>query len=89
LFDATVYQFKRAPYGFMNSLPAFIRAIKLALGESTTEKVVFYTDDLLVHSKTFKDHLRHFDTVLGKLTKESTLNPLFPREMMRKTCQYR
>jgi hypothetical protein len=69
LFDSTVYQFKRVPYGFKNSLPAFIRAIKLALGGSTTEYVVFYIDDILIHSKTFEEHLRHLDTVLGKLTK--------------------
>jgi hypothetical protein len=31
LFDSTVYQFKRVPYGFRNSLPVFIRASKLAL----------------------------------------------------------
>jgi hypothetical protein len=30
---------------------------------------VFYIDDILIHSKTFDDHLRHLDTVLGKLTK--------------------
>jgi hypothetical protein len=69
LFDSTVYQFKRVPYGFKNSLPAFIRAIKLALGGSNLENVVFYIDDILIHSKTFDDHLRHLDTVLGKLTK--------------------
>jgi hypothetical protein len=31
IFDSTVYQYTRVPYGFKNSLPAFIRAIKLAL----------------------------------------------------------
>jgi hypothetical protein len=30
---------------------------------------VFYIDDILIHSKTFDDHLRHLNTVLGKLTK--------------------
>jgi hypothetical protein len=46
LFDSTVYQFKRVPYGFRNSLPAFLRAIKLALGGGDLEIVVFYVDDL-------------------------------------------
>jgi hypothetical protein len=69
LFDSTVYQFKRLPYGFKNSLPAFVRAIKLALGGDHLENVVFYIDDILIHSRTFNDHLRHLDTILGKLTK--------------------
>jgi hypothetical protein len=47
LFNSTRYQFKRVPYGFKNSFPAFIRAIKLALGGSSLNIVVFYVDDIL------------------------------------------
>jgi hypothetical protein len=68
LFDSTVYQFKRVPYGFKNALPAFIRAIKLALGGSSLNYVVFYVYDILIYSKTFDEHMMHIDTVLGKLT---------------------
>jgi hypothetical protein len=39
LFDTTVYQFKRVPYGFKNSLSAFVRALKLALGKDTESYV--------------------------------------------------
>jgi hypothetical protein len=49
LFDSTVYQFKRVPYGCRNSLPAFIRVIKLALGGSSLDHVVFYVGDILVY----------------------------------------
>jgi hypothetical protein len=31
-YDSTIYQFKRVPYGFRKSLPAFIQAMKLTLG---------------------------------------------------------
>jgi hypothetical protein len=41
LFDSTVYQYKRTPYGFRNSLSAFVRALKLALGGETDEFIVF------------------------------------------------
>jgi hypothetical protein len=67
LFDSTVYQFKRVPYGFRNSLPAFVRALKLALGGGTEGYVLFYTDDILVHSRSFEEHLVHLDTVIFKL----------------------
>jgi hypothetical protein len=46
LFGTTVYQYKRVPYGFKNSLSAFIRALKLTLGKETEEYVVFYVDDI-------------------------------------------
>jgi hypothetical protein len=72
LFDSTVYQYKRVPYGFRNSLPAFVRALKLALGGGTAEYVVFYIDDILIYSKTFEEHLYHLDTdIFSKLLKKA------------------
>jgi hypothetical protein len=69
LFDTTVYQFKRVPYGFKNSLSAFVRALKMALGKDTESYVTFYVDDIIVHSKTFEEHLIHLDLVMRKLSK--------------------
>jgi hypothetical protein len=75
LFDTTVYQFKRVPYGFKNSLSAFVTALKLALGKDSGSYVTFYVDDIIVHSKTFEEHLIHLNTVIGKLCKAGfTLN---------------
>jgi hypothetical protein len=68
MFDSTVYQFKRVPYGFKNSLSAFVRALKLALGTETDKFVVCYVDDLVVYSRTFEEHMKHLDYVLRKLT---------------------
>jgi hypothetical protein len=61
LLDSNVYQFSGALYGFKNSLLAFVRALKLPLGESTIKNVLFYDDDFLVHPKTFEEHLRHLE----------------------------
>jgi hypothetical protein len=41
LFDSTVYQYTRTPYGFRNSLFAFVRALKLALGVRLTSSLCF------------------------------------------------
>lgn len=57
LSESTVYQYKCVPYGFRNSLPAFVRAIKLALGGSNLEGVASYVDDLLIHAPTMEDTL--------------------------------
>jgi hypothetical protein len=67
LYDSVVYQYKRVPYWFKNSLPAFMRALRLALGEGNESFVLAYVDDILVYSKAFEEHLRHLDTVIGKL----------------------
>jgi hypothetical protein len=70
LFDSTVYQFKRVPYGFKNSLSAFIiRALKLALGRGSENYVVFYVDDILVYSRNFEEHLSHLNEVISRITK--------------------
>jgi hypothetical protein len=37
LFDSQLYQFSRCPYGFRNSLSAFVRALQLTLGPDTYE----------------------------------------------------
>jgi hypothetical protein len=37
IFDSTMYQFKRIPHGFRNSLSAFVRALKLTLGVETED----------------------------------------------------
>jgi len=67
-FQNKVYQFTRVPYGFRNSLSAFIRALQSVLGADTSEYALHYVDDLVVFSKTFEEHLEHLDTVLRKLT---------------------
>jgi hypothetical protein len=48
LFNSTVYQYKRVPCGFKNSLSAFVRALKLILGPETERFVVLYEDDVLI-----------------------------------------
>jgi hypothetical protein len=60
-FQNKVFEFKRVPYGYRNSLSAFIRALQIVLGPDTNEYAVHYVDDLVVFSKTFEEHLRHLD----------------------------
>jgi hypothetical protein len=50
LFDLTAYQYKRKPYGFLNSLSAFVRALKLALGAETSRYVAKWEDYLFATS---------------------------------------
>jgi hypothetical protein len=68
-FQSKVYHFTSTPYGFKNSLSAFIRALDQVLGDDdVSNHVVMYVDDLLIHSSNFTDHLCHLDRVLSRLT---------------------
>jgi hypothetical protein len=68
-FQGKVYQFQSVPFGMKNSLAAFIRAIEKVFGDDEINNhVVMYVDDLLIHSPTFSEHLKHLDKVLHKLT---------------------
>jgi hypothetical protein len=51
LFESTVWQYKRTPYGYKNSFSAFIRELQLMLGGDTAEFVVTYVDDVLIYSQ--------------------------------------
>ena len=68
-FQGKVYQFQSVPFGTKNSQAAFIRAIEKVFGDDEINNhVVMYVDDLLIHSPTFSEHVKHLDTVLHKLT---------------------
>jgi hypothetical protein len=63
-----VYQFTRTPYGFRNSFSAFVRALQTTLGSQAAGFALAYVDDITVFSQTYELHLRHLETVIGKLT---------------------
>jgi hypothetical protein len=58
-FENHVYQFTRVPYGYKNSLSAFIRALQKVLGDK--KSVITYVDDIVIHSPEFDDHLARPD----------------------------
>jgi hypothetical protein len=67
-FESNVYQFTAVPYGFKNSLTAFITALEKVLADSVlNNNLVMYVNDLLIHSLIFTEHLHHIDLVLDKL----------------------
>jgi hypothetical protein len=68
VFQGQDNQFTRYPYGFRNSLSAFVRALQQTLRPDTSKYALAYVDDIVIHSKTFEDHLKHLNIVLHKLT---------------------
>ena len=67
-FQSKVYQYKRIPYGFRNSLAGFMRSLQAVLGDETCGYVINYVDDTLIFSRDFDQNMDHLDTVLNRLT---------------------
>ena len=53
----------------MNALACFQRFMRSCLSEYRDDFAILYLDDLLVHSGSFEDHLKHVRLVLQKLKK--------------------
>jgi hypothetical protein len=68
LHEGQIYQYTCTPYGFKNSLAAFVRALQATLGPDTCDYALAYVDDIVCHSKSFEQHMEHLGTVLRKLS---------------------
>ena len=66
VFDGVPYQFTRVPFGTKDSMPAFIKALQIIL-EGTEDFAIAYVDDILIHSYTLDEHLRHIDEILSRI----------------------
>jgi hypothetical protein len=69
-FEGQTYQFTRVPFGFLNSLASFIRALQLVLGSDSTKYVLNYVADIIVYSNTYEEYIKHLDAVLRKMLAE-------------------
>ena len=63
------YKWLRVPLGLMNAPAAFQRFMEHCLGDFRNNFAVPYLDDLLIFSKSFDEHLQHFQQALQRLKK--------------------
>src|SRR5271156_4614008 len=64
------------PFGWRNGPPEFQRAMQEILAPYLWIFALVYIDDIVVYSKSFEEHLRHVDNVLGAIAKSGlTLSP--------------
>ena len=59
------YEFLRLPFGLKNAPAEFSRIMYMILGD--LDFVEIYLDDITIHSRTFKDHLKHVRIVFDRL----------------------
>ena len=71
-----LFQFKRLPFGYRNGPSVFQRVMQGILSPYLWIFALVYIDDIVVYSKTFKDHLKQVDKVLKAIAKAGiTLSP--------------
>ncbi|KAH4195582.1 hypothetical protein HBH42_073960 [Parastagonospora nodorum] len=61
------YEYRVMPFGLCNAPATFQRAINSALFDHLDDFCTAYLDDVLVYSKTVKEHIQHCKSVLRRL----------------------
>jgi hypothetical protein len=71
-----LYCYVVIPYGLLNALPTFARAMNIMLGDSVRDIVEVYVDDIVVKTRESNSLLENLAQVFDKLRATSTkLNP--------------
>ena len=65
--EGGLYEFTVLPFGMCNAGATFQRLMQLALNGLSWETILIYIDDLIVHSRSFNEHLIHLRQVFAKL----------------------
>ena len=61
------FEFLVMPFGLCNAPATFQRAMNQTFADALQSHVKVYLDDIVVHSKTFEEHLVHLKDVLSRL----------------------
>ena len=67
IFEGRNYQFKRLPFGLVNSVAVFVKCMDDILGYDTLQFTTVYVDDLLITSSDWDEHCIRVEKVLQKL----------------------
>ena len=62
-----LYEFTRMQFGLCNAPATFQRMMQMVLGDLFYTIAPVYIDDIIIHSKTFEDHLRDVEKVFQKI----------------------
>ena len=63
------WQWERMPMGMKNSGATFQRLMEQCVGDMQPKKCLVYLDDVIVHSRSFEEHLQNLHEVFERLNK--------------------
>ena len=71
-----LFEFTRLPFGLSNSPSSFQQLMDIVLGDAKFNFAMAYMDDVVIFSKSFDEHLKHLEIILGRMSKAGlTINP--------------
>jgi hypothetical protein len=76
------------PFGLTNAPRTFMRLMNEVLKDFIRKFIIVYLDDILIFSKTKREHLRHLTSVMEKLQQEKLLINLKKSYFMKKKIIY-
>ena len=68
IFEGWNYQFKRLPFGLVNSVAVFVKIMDQILRPDALQFTTVYVDDLLITSDVSDEHCHRVEYVLKKLS---------------------
>ena len=88
IFEGRNYQFKRLPFGLINSVAIFIQCMDQVLGQEALKFTTVYVDDLLITSTNWEEHCQRVDHVLNKLSENHITLKLEKSQLIAKEVQF-
>ena len=67
--ESGCWQFKKLPFGLMNSPAAFTMVMTKILSGLLFKSALAYIDDVLAYSSSFEQHLKHLDLIFDRFRK--------------------
>ena len=61
------FEFLIMPFGLTNALETFQSCMNKVFNQYLKKNVLVFFDDILIYSKTWEEHLKNIDTILGIL----------------------
>ena len=88
IFDGRNYQFKRLPFGLINSVAIFVKCMDQVLRQETLQFTTVYVDDLLITSSNWDDHCNRVEQVLRKLSDNNVTLKLYKSKFIANEVQF-
>ena len=87
LYDCKLHQFCRIPFSLKDAGSAFMRALRLTVGEEN-KNISMYIDNVVISSKTFDEHIYNMRWLFDKLAKNNFTIKFYKCEFFRKSIQF-